>query len=214
MDITLADVKEFFTANAENEEVKTYLDELASSLPVKPEKVVSFVETLEGRALLQPVFDREITKAIKTHDEKQIAKYEAEFKQRLADEMAKLHPEETPEQKRIREIEQKLEESEKARQKEIRERRIAELGHKYGVEPEFLLEIPFESPEAAQLYLERFKKKEEELKQKAINDYMLQNSPKPGSGEKDKQKIDISKLSPRELEQMELSGELDKVIGR
>ena len=83
MDITLADVKEFFTANAENEEVKTYLDELASSLPVKPEKVVSFVETLEGRALLLPVFDREITKAIKPHDEKQIAKYEAEFNKGL-----------------------------------------------------------------------------------------------------------------------------------
>lgn len=102
--LKLVDIKE----GVSEDDVKSYLEGLTKSTP---EGVQQFLETDEGKRLLQPILDRYHTKSLETWKEKSLPK--------LIDEKIKeLYPDETPEQKKLRELEQKLTDAEKARIKE------------------------------------------------------------------------------------------------
>ncbi|MGE0912339.1 DUF4355 domain-containing protein [Bacillus atrophaeus] len=105
---TLEDVKKFLEENKENEEVKSYLNELSA---VSADKVNGFLDTDEGKRLIQPRLDSYFTKGLET--------WKSNHLDGLVDSKVKeLYPEETEEQKRIRKLEKELEDQKTAAQRE------------------------------------------------------------------------------------------------
>lgn len=215
MDITLDDVKAFFANNAENEEVKKYLEEIApkaeppAPAPLNPEDVKNYLETAEGRAIIQPMMDKRVTEAIETYRKKTL---EPEINARVAAELLKRNPEETPAERRIRELEERQRQIDEERALEKKQNSIKEIAFKEGVDPDFIAGINFESVEAAALYMRRFKQKIAEAEKAKANEIFALSGYKPGSGEKKDTAApkDYSKLTLKEAIALEEAGEFDK----
>jgi len=113
MAITIDEVKSFLTENATDETVKGFVSELS-----KPsfESVSAFIETEEGKKLMQPMFDRRVTQGIDSYKQNHGAKTQTEINEMLKakeeEVRNKYAPKETPEQIKIRELEERLNNSE------------------------------------------------------------------------------------------------------
>lgn len=210
MEITIQDVREFLEANKESSEVQEVLRVYVPDKPVTPDMVNSYLGTEEGKRLVQPMMDKRVTEALETFKKKT---FESEVSSRVAAELLKRNPEETAEQKRIRELEQNMKRSEEERQAEKLKSQIKDMAFKEGVPLDFIDEIPFASPEHAALYMRRFKQQITDAQTAKVNE-LLANGFKPGTGNpKDSSgKKDISKLSQEELVKLELEGKLDEYI--
>lgn len=209
--MTFEEVKEFFAENKEKEEVQGFLKELVPEKPLTTDTVNQFLGTTEGKQFIQPLMDKRVTEALETFKKKT---FESEVNARVAAELLKRNPEETPEQKRIRELEQNMKRAEEERAVEKLRGQIKDLAFKEQVSPDFIDEIPFQSPEQAALYIRRFKQQIEDAKTAKVNE-LLASGFKPGTGNQKESsgKRDISKLSQKELIELEMSGELDKELG-
>jgi len=95
----LQEVKEFFDKNKDTDDVRTYLKELKT---VTSKETEAYLETDDGKKLLQPKLDSHFSKSLETWKENNLDK---EFETKLADEIAIRYPEETEEQKRIKALE-------------------------------------------------------------------------------------------------------------
>ncbi|MGD6831428.1 DUF4355 domain-containing protein [Sutcliffiella halmapala] len=122
-------VKKFLEEQKENEDVKSYLQELSK---VTVDGVNTFLETEEGKKFLQPTLDRYHTKSLESWKNNNLQKL-------IDDGVSKLNPSETPEQKRIRELEEKIEKAESERTREtLKNKALSTLSEKKL--PTFLLE--------------------------------------------------------------------------
>lgn len=101
--MTLDEIKKFLDENKTKPEIKSFLDSLSGVSNVK-----AYLENNdEGKKLLQSLTDAKVTQGIETFKKNNLDKLvEAKFNE--------LHPPETTEQKRIRELEIKFNESESA----------------------------------------------------------------------------------------------------
>jgi len=91
---------------------------------VTTEAVEGFLESDDGKRLLQPRLDKYFTKGLKTWQENNLDK---EVQTRVDAKIKELYPDETPEGKKLRELEQKIEESERRRiQSELKSMVVAE----------------------------------------------------------------------------------------
>lgn len=210
---TLEDIKTFLTENAAEADVIEFVASLATDKPVNPELVTAYLQTNEGKGLIQPMMDQRVTEAIKTHDEKSKKAIEAGIKAGIAAEMIRLNPSETPEQKRLRELEEKDRKRDEEWEREKLNGRIKELAFKEGVRPEFLAGLNFGSFEEASLYLQNFKAEKTSIETAKVNELMASGY-KPGSPatKPNSNKLDLTKMSQDELIRMELNGELDSQI--
>lgn len=111
-ELTFEQVKAFLDANKNNEEVQAYF----KTNVLTADNVKKFLETSEGRKVLQPKLDQHFTKSLETWKANNLESL-------IEEEVRKRNPEETPEQKRIRELEEKL-------QKQEREAKLAKLKEK------------------------------------------------------------------------------------
>lgn len=105
--MTLEEIKQFLEENKDSEEVKSYLAGLTKPTP---EGVTEFLDTAEGKKLLQPRLDQHFTKGLETWKEKTLPTL-------LDDEIKKKFPGETEEQKRLRKLEEELAQERQARVK-------------------------------------------------------------------------------------------------
>ena len=107
----------------EGKEEKELLDTLRGKF-VNAEAVETFLETDDGRRLLQPRLDKHFTKGLKTWQENNLEK---ELQTRVEAKIKELYPDETPEGKKLRDLEKKFEEAERRRiQSELKSLAIAE----------------------------------------------------------------------------------------
>jgi len=106
----IEDFKKYVSENATSPEVKGYLKSL-----VTPDLVTSYLDTDEGKKILQPRVDSHFTKGLETWKQNNLQKVLDEHANKV---IAEKYPDETPEQKRIRELEQRIEQSESARTRE------------------------------------------------------------------------------------------------
>lgn len=106
--ITLAAVQKFLTDNKDNEDVKKYLGELSTPTV---EGVKGFLDTEEGKKLLQPRLDSHFNKSLETWKANNLEKL-------IEEEVKKRNPEETPEQKEVRKLREEIEKERKARTRE------------------------------------------------------------------------------------------------
>ncbi|WP_027725435.1 DUF4355 domain-containing protein [Tuberibacillus calidus] len=99
----LQEIKKFFEENKDNAEVKTYLEELSA---VSVDKVKGFLETDEGKKLLQPRLDQHFAKSLETWKNNNLQKL-------IDEEIKKRYPDEDPKDKTLRELQRKIEQMEK-----------------------------------------------------------------------------------------------------
>lgn len=101
----LEDIKQFFADNKDQEEVKTYLGELST---LTAERVEGFLDSPEGKKLLQPRLDQNFTKGLNTWKEKNLDKL-------VDDEVKKRNPDKTPEQLELEKLRKEIEDERKSR---------------------------------------------------------------------------------------------------
>ncbi|WP_117161442.1 DUF4355 domain-containing protein [Paraliobacillus sp. X-1268] len=69
--MNLEEIKQYLESNKENEEVKAYIEGLSS---VTPDGVTNYLETEEGKKLLQPKLDSYFNKGLETFKQKSMPK--------------------------------------------------------------------------------------------------------------------------------------------
>lgn len=211
--ITLEQVKVFLEANREKDEVSDYLKQFQTEKELNTEVVNAYLDTPAGMVILQPRLDSFATKAIKTHDEKQAPVLEAKIKQGINEAIARMHPEETLEQKQIRELRENMEAMQKESEAKELKNKILYKAKEMNVPMELVNGFPYPSEEhfvnAATIYNKLLTKEVE----KQINEKIAASSYKPKTGDRSEEnKVDLSKLTTADLIKMEMSGELDKQI--
>ncbi|GAA0130114.1 MULTISPECIES: DUF4355 domain-containing protein [Bacillus] len=186
---TLEDVKKFLEENKENEEVQSYLNELSA---VSADKVNGFLDTEEGKRLIQPRLDSHFTKGLDT--------WKANNLDALVDAKVKeLYPEETEEQKRIRKLEKELKDQKTAAQRE----KLLNKAVSYASEKQLPSDVDVvgffvgEDEESTMKNLGAFEEKYNAALQKAIESKFQENGRdvQSGSNEPTNQDLDISSLA-------------------
>ncbi|MBT9286602.1 DUF4355 domain-containing protein [Bacillus velezensis] len=184
---TLEDVKKFLEENKENEEVQLYLNELSA---VSADKVNGFLDTEEGKRLIQPRLDSHFTKGLDT--------WKANNLDALVDAKVKeLYPEETEEQKRIRKLEKELEDQKTAAQRE----KLLNKAVSYASEKQLPADVVEffigKDEESTMKNLGAFEEKYNAALQKAIESKFQENGRDvpSGSNEPTNQDLDISSLA-------------------
>jgi hypothetical protein len=208
---TIDEVKDWLKAKEKDETVISFLAEMNPDKPVTAEQVNEFLSTEEGKNLIQPIMDKHTTEGIKTYRKNQ---FDREVKSAVAAEIYKLNPSETPEQKRIRELEEKDRQRDAEWARKDLDSQINTLAFKEGVDSEFLSGIAFNSLPEAQLYIKNFKNKIETAKTEKANE-LLASGFKPGSGLGEKKEgmtfSQYAKLPESERLAMQESGAADNL---
>ena len=66
-EITLDDVKAFIEANKGNPDIAEFIVSISVDKPLNPELVSAYLQTTEGKNLIQPMMDQRVTEAINPH---------------------------------------------------------------------------------------------------------------------------------------------------
>jgi aspartyl/asparaginyl-tRNA synthetase len=174
--MTVDEIKEFLKVNATDEKVKAFVAELSPA--INAESAKAFLDTDDGKRLVQPIVDRRVGDALKTYKE---GHYDDEVKAAVAVEILKRNPKETEEQKRIREIEGKLTEAEaKAKRAELK-RQGMEVLTQNGVPSWWIDQFSGNTIEELTVFADQVKKSYSEREDKVRNE-LLSGGFKPGSG--------------------------------
>lgn len=94
----LQEIKQYLESNKDNSDVQAVLNEFKT---VSQEDVRSYLDTDEGKKFIQPTLDRYHNKSLQTWKDNNLQNL-------VEDEVAKINPQETEEQKRIRLLEEQL----------------------------------------------------------------------------------------------------------
>lgn len=95
------EIPEYMTNNQDNEEVQNYIRGL-----ITPDRVENFLNTEDGKKLLQPKLDKNFNKGLDSWKNNNLQKL-------IDDAVTKANPEETKEQKMIRELTERINKAEK-----------------------------------------------------------------------------------------------------
>jgi hypothetical protein len=106
--MNLEEVKQFLEENKEDKKVSAYIEELST---VSAEKVEGFLDTKEGKRILQPRLDTNFTKGLNTWKDKNLDKL-------VDEEVRKKNPDKTPEQKELEQLRNEIESERKQRNRE------------------------------------------------------------------------------------------------
>jgi hypothetical protein len=215
-ELTLEQIKKFFDDNKERADVVEYLNSFVVEKELNTETVNAYLETPEGKVVLQPRLDRYATQAIKTHDEKQAPVIEAKIKAGVNEGIRKLHPEETEEQKQIREMREDMERMKKDGESEKLRSAILLEANNRKIPKELVESIPYPSVDHFINAATVFTKLQDEIKTRAINEYVASTSFKPGAGKDDKNGkmtfSEFAKLPISERNRMAESGEINNLV--
>ena len=129
MAITIAEVKQFFKDNATDAEVIAYVAELGTTW-VKSDSGTEFLQTNDGVRLYQSQVDKKVTEGINTYKEKTVPSL---VKEQVEAKVKELMPEETADQKRIRELEESQKKMEKDNKKLHLEKIVIQKLEKLGL---------------------------------------------------------------------------------
>lgn len=194
--MTIEEIGQFFKDNKDNEKVKTFIATLAPA--VTADTVKPFLETEDGKRMLQPIMDKRVTEALKTYKEGHFAE---EVKAATDAEVLKRNPKETEEQKRLREIEGELAQTKAQAKKAELHRQGADVFSKLGIPLFHLDHFTGSTIEELTTYAEQVQKSYGDREAKVRNE-LLGSGYKPGSGNGGASggagKPDVSKMSAKE----------------
>lgn len=212
--MTVEEIKAFLATNKDDAEVKAFMAEINPEHVLTADEVTAFMDTDDGRALVQPRIDQAVTKAVKTRDKAHADIMEKELKSRLAAELLKANPEKSPLELKVIELEEANRIERAERQKDNLKRQLVEEAAKMGINPFFIDDYMPESFEVGKLYLQKIANYTKEVNQKTTNE-LLASGYKPGAGNEksgSNNKVDFKQLSQADVIKMELEGTLDDAI--
>ncbi|MEC0544971.1 DUF4355 domain-containing protein [Bacillus subtilis] len=106
--MNIEEIKQFLAENKDNEEVKAFVGELSA---VSADKVKGFLETEEGKRLIQPRLDSYFTKGLETWKSNNLDSL-------IEEELQKRNPSKTPEQIELEKLRSEIERERAARNRE------------------------------------------------------------------------------------------------
>ncbi|MCY8844638.1 DUF4355 domain-containing protein [Bacillus halotolerans] len=106
--MNIEEIKQFLDENKDNEEVKAFVGELSA---VSADKVKGFLETEEGKRLIQPRLDSYFTKGLETWKSNNLESL-------IEEELQKRNPSKTPEQIELEKLRSEIERERAARNRE------------------------------------------------------------------------------------------------
>jgi len=205
--MTVAEIKAYLTENADQAEVKAFVAEFDK--PVTAEIAGKWLETDEGKKFDQPRMDKRVTEAIKTYRE---GHYDAEVKKAVADEILRLNPKETEDQKRIRILEQERAEDKARLSKQQLDGQVKDVLIAEGLAPWYVDLLPGSTMEEKKTAIAKIKAETSERETKIRNE-LLGSGFKPGSGNGGAgTKPDASKLTLEQAMALEEKGELNALL--
>ena len=207
--MTIEEIKAWLGANKEEKDVIAFVAEITPEAKITAEAVQPFLETPEGKELLQPITDRAVSGAIKTYKE---GHFDSEVKAEVAKEVLRLNPAETPESKEIRELREKFDKSEEGRKKDKLQRMIVERAAEQKVDSWWVDDFSGNTIEEAEVFLGKIKTHDAAIEERTRNELLAAGFKPGGSGTGDKNKVDLSKLSQADAIKMEEAGELDAAM--
>lgn len=170
--MTLKEIKAFFEQNKDNQEVQTYLAGLSQPTP---EGVKAFLDTEEGKKLLQPKLDSHFTKGLETWKEKTLPSL-------IEDEIKKKFPGETEEQKRLRKLEDELAKERQARVKSELVNKATTLATQKGLPVELVSYFVGQDEDSTVNNLTALENIWQQALEKAVADKFKDNGRTPNSG--------------------------------
>jgi len=195
--MTIDEVKTFLSEHAKDEGVITLMK--GSAQVLTSEIVAPFLDTQDGQRLIQPYVDRTVDKAIKTYKDNH---YTQDVKASVATELLKLNPQETAEQRRLREVEEKLSKSEKDRDIDRLKRQLVEEASKIGIDAFFIDDYIPASLDEGKLFLSKIKGYVEDQKKKVATELVTKKGfmPAPNANT-----VDPSAMSAKDRLSFELA---------
>ncbi len=184
-DFTIKDFEEFLAKNAETDEVKAVVRKLAT-----------------------PEIDRRITDALKTYKENH---FDKEVAEKVNQRVKELHPDETPEMKRIRELEDKDIKRDAELAKERLDRQVMELASKKGIKTSLVSKIKFNDAAEAESFINEFLAEKAEI-EKSISNEMLKKTTGAPTSAGSTGTVDIKNMSVNQLIALENEGKLDSAL--
>lgn len=115
--MTYEEFKQYLENNKDNADVQSAIDEFKT---VSQEDVRSYLETDEGKKLLQPRLDSYHSKSLETWKKNNLDSL-------VEEEVGKRNPQETEEQKRIRKLEEDIANRDKKEQRQVLENKALKL---------------------------------------------------------------------------------------
>lgn len=113
--MSLEEIKKWLEDNKDDEAVKAYLSAMKGTQEVSKESVEKYLVTEEGKALLKSKTDQACTNAIDTFKQKTMPDL---IKQEVEKKIKEINPEETPEQKALREANERIDKLERNNKQE------------------------------------------------------------------------------------------------
>ncbi len=215
-DLTIELVREWLTENKDTEEVKGFFAEIIPEAPsITAENVLPFLDTPEGKALIEPRIDQRVTSAVQTHDVKTQEANDTKVKTAIAAEKLKLNPAETVEQKQIRELQEQVSAVTTKSERDMLTRKVVEIVAAKGLDTrcaDMILD-PISTPEQGEVAAETLRTIFSEHDTETTNK-LMSNGFKPGAGDDKKDKVDLSSLSWEETLAMETEGTLNAAIDK
>lgn len=105
--MNIQDIRAFLETNKDQPEVQSFVGELSA---VSAEKVQGFLQTEEGKKLIQPTLDSYHAKGLKSWKENNLDKL-------VADKVKELNPDKTPEQLELEQLRREIEQDKQERLK-------------------------------------------------------------------------------------------------
>jgi len=207
--MTVAEIKAYLTENADQAEVKAFLAEFDK--PITAEVAGKWLDTDEGKKFDQPRMDKRVTEAIKTYRE---GHYDAEVKKAVADEIQRLNPKETEDQKRIRILEQERAEDKARLSKQQLDGQVKDVLISEGLAPWYVDLLPGSTMEEKKTAIAKIKAEASERETKIRNE-LLSSGFKPGAGNGGAGsgvKLEASKLTLEQAMELEARGELNALL--
>lgn len=106
--MNIEEIKAYLESNKDQEEVKTYVEELSA---VSPEKVKGFLDTEDGKRILQPKLDQYHAKSLESWKTNNLGKL-------VDEEVKKRNPDKSPAEIALEKLQKQFDDSEKARTRE------------------------------------------------------------------------------------------------
>jgi hypothetical protein len=205
--MTLDDVKKYLDDNKDSDDVKDFLGSFS-----KPEAdiIKAFKATPEFRDELQREGDRRVTSALEKFQKEKLPKH-------VEEEIKKRFPDESPEQKAIRELKQQVENLSAEKVREELKNKTAQLFNEKKLPLELTEIIQANDTDELTSKTDKVAAIIEKIRIEARNEVMKGAPIPPGSKPNPSGQItrdDLAKMDPADINKARSEGKLDHLLGR
>jgi len=217
--MTLEEIKAWLEENKETDEVKTFIESLSNgSHEITSEEFMTYIQSENGEALFQAAMkpflekegDRRATDAVKKYERDTLPK---KVDTEVAKKIREINPPESEEQREIRELTARFEDSENARKRDKLMFEVLKKAEEKGVPAWIIENAGYETLDEFTEYIDRLSAYHVERDKKTVNDVLkTKETPKDNAEPVSPKIADLAKKSREEIMALEASGKLNEIL--